>query len=173
MISDIRVIKKYQNRRLYDTATSSYITLDKIKQIIIDGEAIKVIDAKTDEDVTRSVLLQIILSEEINGVPLFTNDFLINVISLYGKYINYSLSPFLMFGLNLSREMQKEYFNKSIKSNTTAVTGIDFWSELLKNQPSFFENNANLFLQFQDKLNKQTLSVLDYMNFPFKFKEKK
>ena len=67
-----RVIKKYPNRRLYDTDTSSYITLAEVKQLVMDSESFVVRDAKTGEDLTRSILLQIILEEEANGSPMFT-----------------------------------------------------------------------------------------------------
>ena len=68
----VRVIKKYPNRRLYDTDTSSYITLAEVKALVMDNEPFVVRDAKTNEDLTRSILLQIILEEETAGVPIFT-----------------------------------------------------------------------------------------------------
>ena len=67
-----RLIKKYPNRRLYDTQTSSYITLADVKQLVLDSEEFTVVDAKTEEDLTRSILLQIILEEEANGSPMFS-----------------------------------------------------------------------------------------------------
>jgi hypothetical protein len=73
-----RVIKKYPNRRLYDTDTSSYITLAEIKQLVMENEPCVVRDAKTGEDLTRSILLQIILEEEANGTPMFTAAVLAN-----------------------------------------------------------------------------------------------
>jgi len=79
-----RVIKKYPNRRLYDTDTSSYITLTEIKQLVMDSEAFVVRDAKTGEDLTRSILLQIILEEEAHGSPMFTVPVLSNIIRFYG-----------------------------------------------------------------------------------------
>ncbi|MEY2622269.1 MAG: polyhydroxyalkanoate synthesis repressor PhaR [Pseudomonadota bacterium] len=79
-----RVIKKYPNRRLYDTATSSYITLSEVKQMVIDHVDLVVQDAKTREDLTRSILLQIILEEETAGVPLFSESSLANIIRFYG-----------------------------------------------------------------------------------------
>ena len=79
-----RVIKKYPNRRLYDTRTSSYITLSEIKQLVMDTELFSVVDAKTSEDLTRSILLQIILEEESNGSPMFTIPVLSNIIRFYG-----------------------------------------------------------------------------------------
>ena len=74
-----RVIKKYPNRRLYDTHTSSYITLAEIKQLVMDHKAFAVVDAKTSEDLTRSILLQIILEEEAGGSPMFTAPVLANI----------------------------------------------------------------------------------------------
>ena len=68
----LRTLKKYPNRRLYDTRTSSYITLADVKQMVLAGEDFEVRDAKTGEDLTRSILLQIILEEESGGVPMFT-----------------------------------------------------------------------------------------------------
>ena len=70
-VGDERLIKKYPNRRLYDTQTSTYVTLADIKQLVMASESFKVLDAKTDEDLTRSILLQIILEEEACGVPIF------------------------------------------------------------------------------------------------------
>ena len=79
-----RVIKKYPNRRLYDTATSSYITLAEIKRLVMDSAPFKVLDAKTAEDLTRNILLQIILEEEAGGSPMFTAPVLSNIIRFYG-----------------------------------------------------------------------------------------
>jgi len=67
-----RLIKKYPNRRLYDTQTSAYVTLSDIKELVMAVEPFKVVDAKTDEDLTRSILLQIILEEEACGMPVFS-----------------------------------------------------------------------------------------------------
>ena len=79
-----RVIKKYPNRRLYDTDTSSYITLTEVKRLVMDSEVFVVRDVKTGEDLTRSILLQIILEEEANGSPMFTVPVLASVIRFYG-----------------------------------------------------------------------------------------
>ena len=176
----VRIIKKYQNRRLYDVATSSYIVLDRIKEIIIEGETIQVIDSKTNADVTRNILLQIIAAEEINGIPLLSNEFLINIISLYGKYIRFSLNPFLMYALELCRTMVKELYSKMKIPDSSNPTSINFWQEFIKCQPQLFENNikdviennTNLLLQFQEEIRKQTLNMFDYINFPFKNKDR-
>jgi len=77
----LRVIKKYPNRRLYDTDTSSYITLAEVKRLVMKSEPFMVVDAKTNDDLTRSILLQIILEEEAGGAPMFTEAVLANIIS--------------------------------------------------------------------------------------------
>ena len=71
MASEERLIKKYPNRRLYDTVTSAYITLSDVKQFVMESYSFKVIDAKTGDDLTRAILLQIITEEESNGSPIF------------------------------------------------------------------------------------------------------
>ena len=76
MSEQVRLIKKYPNRRLYDTKTSAYITLGDVKELVLKFEPFKVLDAKTGDDLTRSILLQIILEEESGGVPLFSCELL-------------------------------------------------------------------------------------------------
>jgi polyhydroxyalkanoate synthesis repressor PhaR len=80
----VRVLKKYPNRRLYDTQSSSYITLADVKQMVLDGEDFEVRDAKDASDLTRSILLQIILEEESGGVPMFSTETLAQIIRFYG-----------------------------------------------------------------------------------------
>ena len=80
-----RVIKKYPNRRLYDTETSTYITLTDVRQLVMDSAHFLVVDAKTSDDLTRSILLQIILEEESGGAPMFTEAVLANIIRFYGN----------------------------------------------------------------------------------------
>ena len=79
-----RIIKKYPNRRLYDTETSAYITLAEVKDLVLQYKDFQVLDAKTGEDLTRAILLQIILEEESGGVPMFSSSMLANIIRYYG-----------------------------------------------------------------------------------------
>src|SRR6202142_4031536 len=81
----LRLIKKYPNRRLYDTKTSSYITLTDVKELVVKLEQFQVIDAKSGEDLTRGILLQIILEEEAGGAPMFSSDVLTQFIRFYGS----------------------------------------------------------------------------------------
>ena len=90
-----RLIKKYPNRRLYDTQTSAYITLADVKQLVLETEDFKVLDAKSSEDLTRSILLQIILEEEAGGAPLFSSAMLSQIIRVYGHAIQGMMVSYL------------------------------------------------------------------------------
>lgn len=181
--NDMRVIKKYQNRRLYDTATSTYIILEDIKQIIVEGDLVQVVDVKTNEDVTRSVLLQIILEEEVNGMPMFSNDFLFQIIRFYGKSFQPSLSPFLEHGIDLFKKMQKQFYTqiKDAYGKDVLPSGVELWREFMAQQgpqlegmiKEYMQNNTNAFLKMQEQLQKQTENIFSYMNFPFSLRNSK
>ena len=87
MTEAVRLIKKYPNRRLYDTKSSTYITLADVKTLVLQNEAFEVVDAKTGENLTRSILLQIILEEEAGGAPMFTADVLSEVRTTPGRSV--------------------------------------------------------------------------------------
>lgn len=93
--SSERLIKKYPNRRLYDTQTSSYITLSDVKQLVLDADEFTVVDAKTSEDLTRSILLQIILEEEAHGAPMFSSAVLSQIIRYYGHAMQGMMGSYL------------------------------------------------------------------------------
>lgn len=174
---DIRIIKKYQNRRLYDTATSMYIVLSDIKDYIVARETIKVVDVKTEQDVTRSVLLQIILEEEVNGAPMFSDDFLFQIIRFYGKTFQPSISPFLENGIDLFQKLQKQFYEQvnTNPSTNNVTSGIEMWNDFLvkknsrveNNLKDYIENSANTFLKMQESLKQQTENMLNYIPFPF------
>lgn len=102
-MSSERLIKKYPNRRLYDTAVSSYVTLEDIRRLVRTGENFRVVDARSEEDITRSILLQVILEQEERGEPIFTREILEQVIRTYGdalqgfmtSYLEQSMAVFL------------------------------------------------------------------------------
>ncbi len=129
-----RVIKKYPNRRLYDTDTSSYITLAEIKQLVMHREPCVVLDAKTGDDITRSILLQIILEEEANGTPMFTADVLANIIRFYGHTMQAFMGGYLEKNIQMLMDMQKE-----------------MQAPLMQGAMS-----NNVFLQMQEQMTKQT-----------------
>ena len=101
-----RVIKKYPNRRLYDTDTSTYITLAEIKRLVMDSEAFAVVDAKSGEDITRNILLQIILEEESNGSPMFTTPVLANIIRFNGHTMQGMMGGYLEKNMQSLMDMQ-------------------------------------------------------------------
>lgn len=104
----LRVIKKYPNRRLYDTQSSSYVTLSEIKQLVMEGQSFVVRDAKSGEDLTRSLLLQIILEEESAGVPMFTEAVLSNIIRFYGHAMQGHMGAYLESNLQSLMMMQSK-----------------------------------------------------------------
>jgi polyhydroxyalkanoate synthesis repressor PhaR len=129
-----RIIKKYPNRRLYDTDTSSYITLTEIKQLVMDSESFVVVDAKTGDDLTRSILLQIILEEESQGSPMFTAPVLANVIRFYGHTMQGFMGGYLEKNMQALMDMQ-----------SPMVKGVI---------------GANMFTQMQEHMQKQTEQFL-------------
>jgi polyhydroxyalkanoate synthesis repressor PhaR len=108
----MRTIKKYPNRRLYDSEISSYITLEDIRQLIIDGEEFEVVDAKSGNDLTRSVLLQIIAENEDAGQPIFSKTLLILIIRLYGDSLQGVIGTYMEKSLNTFIEQQQSLRNQ-------------------------------------------------------------
>src|SRR4051794_3802368 len=101
-----RILKKYPNRRLYDTQTSSYITLADVKKMVLTSEAFEVRDAKTGDEITRSILLQIILEEETGGVPMFSTQMLASIIRFYGHAMQGMMGTYLEKNLQTFVEIQ-------------------------------------------------------------------
>ncbi len=106
-MSETRIIKKYPNRRLYDTAISSYITLADVKRLVLDGVDFEVVDAKTKADLTRSILLQIISEEEEGGEPIFSSDLLAQIIRSYGGNMQNLLTSYLEKSMEMWGEQQR------------------------------------------------------------------
>lgn len=106
-MTDTRIIKKYPNRRLYDTAISSYITLADVKRLVLDGVEFQVVDAKSQEDLTRTILLQIISEEEEGGKPIFSAQLLAQLIQAYGGNTQNMLTSYLEKSMELWGEQQR------------------------------------------------------------------
>ena len=104
-----RIIKKYPNRRLYDTETSTYITLAEVRDLVLQYKEFMVQDAKSGDDLTRSILLQIILEEESGGVPMFSQDMLANIIRYYGHAMQGLMGSYLERSINTFHEAQKRF----------------------------------------------------------------
>ncbi len=112
-MTDIRLIKKYPNRRLYDTAISSYITLADVKRLVVDGVDFQVIDAKTKDDLTRTILLQIISEEEEGGEPIFSTDLLAQIIRSYGGNMQTLLTSYLEKSMAMWGEQQRTFHDRT------------------------------------------------------------
>ena len=169
-----RIIKKYPNRRLYDTETSSYITLADVKKLVLEPVTFKVEDAKTHEDLTRSILLQIILDEETAGAPMFSSDMLSQIIRFYGNAMQGMMGSYLEKNIHTFIEMQKRLQDQSRQVyGDNPMLGKDAWSEFIKMQGpamqglmgTYLEQSANAFMEMQQNLQQQTRNL--FGNFPF------
>jgi polyhydroxyalkanoate synthesis repressor PhaR len=158
-----RILKKYPNRRLYDTHASSYITLADVKKMVLGGEEFEVRDAKSGDDLTRSILLQIILEEETAGVPIFSSQTLAQIIRFYGhamqgmmgRYIEQNLQAFVDMQRRLGEQTQGVFDPKAFTPET--------WTQFMSGQApmmqglmgSYLEQSKNLFVQMQEQMHKQ------------------
>jgi polyhydroxyalkanoate synthesis repressor PhaR len=144
---DKRVIKKYPNRRLYDTAESKYVTLNDVRKLVLDGVGFCVIDKKSGDDITRNILLQIIIEQEDEGEPLFTTDVLEQIIGFYGDSVQDVAGDFISQSLDLFRKQQEQFGNQvreAMEANPmSSVLGemtkqnMEMWKKM---QSSFFQN---------------------------------
>lgn len=142
-MAKMRIIKKYPNRRLYDTEISSYITLEDVRQLICDGEKFEVIDAKSGEDLTRTVLLQIIAEHEERGQPIFSTELLTQIIRFYGDALQGFMGNYLERSMQLFLDQQSQF-----RSQLSNLMGQTPWSML--NQLT--ERNLDLWKDFQQGL---------------------
>ena len=174
MTQQPRIIKKYPNRRLYDTETSSYITLADVKKLVLEPVAFKVEDAKTHEDLTRAILLQIILEEETAGAPMFSSDMLSQIIRFYGNAMQGMMGSYLEKNIHTFIEMQKRLQDQSRQAyGENPMLNSDAWNEFIKMQGpamqglmgSYLEQSANAFMEMQQNLQQQTRNL--FGNFPF------
>ena len=170
-----RLIKKYPNRRLYDTRTSSYITLADVKELVLNNELFQVVDAKTSEDLTRSILLQIILEEEAGGAPMFTSDLLSHMIRFYGNAMQGMMGKYLESNIKAFTEMQAKLQDqaRSIYGENSPV-GQDLWAQFLNFQGpalqsmmgAYVDQSKKMFEQMQSQLESQTRNMFTGFQFP-------
>lgn len=142
----MRIIKKYPNRRLYDTGISRYITLDDVRKLVLSGIDIRVTDVKTEEDLTRNVLLQIIAEQEHEGKPIFNTLMLTQLIRFYGNayqsafsdYLQQSLEMFTAQQQNIQKNLEQAVTGNPITTTMNELTerNLDAWRQL---QNSFFQ----------------------------------
>lgn len=166
-MSNVTIIKKYPNRRLYDTSTSTYITLSDIKDMVLRSEEFKVIDAKTSEDLTRQTLMQIMLEEEAQGMPLFSVSMLSRMIKMYGQaqqsafgpFFENSLQQFLKTQEMIEQQMKKmssaDFDSKKAQSTNVWKNGVEqntkVWQELFEQQ----KKTGDAFLEQMQKFFKK------------------
>ncbi|MDP4299540.1 polyhydroxyalkanoate synthesis repressor PhaR [Leptothrix discophora] len=159
----LRVLKKYPNRRLYDTQTSSYITLADVKQMVLDAEHFEVRDAKSGEEITRSILLQIILEEETAGVPMFSTQMLAQIIRFYGHTMQGLMGAYLEKNLMVFIDLQKRYAEQTGGLYEGQPFNADAWSQFMSMQApvmqgfmsSYLDQSKSLFAQMQEQMQKQ------------------
>jgi len=157
-----RVIKKYPNRRLYDTDTSSYITLTEVKQLVMDSESFVVLDVKTGEDLTRNILLQIILEEEASGSPMFTAPVLASVIRFYGHAMQGFMGGYLEKNMQSLMDVQTRFGEQS------KGLSPEMWSQFVTMQSPVLqalmggnlEQSKSMLAKMQEQMQKQTGQML-------------
>lgn len=138
-MSKKRIIKKYPNRRLYDTAISKYVTLSDVKQLVIDKEHVQIVDAKTKDDLTRSVLLQVILEQEEEGKPIMSAEMLEQLIRFYGDPFQHNFASYLENSVKLIAEQRAK-----VRSNLEKV------SDPLSIMTTLANRNMEVFKEMQD-----------------------
>ncbi|MRT20168.1 polyhydroxyalkanoate synthesis repressor PhaR [Comamonas sp. CAH-2] len=154
-ISAQRVIKKYPNRRLYDTATSTYITLAEVKQLVMERENIVVKDAKTGEDLTRSIFLQIILEEEAGGAPMFTEAMLANIIRFYGHTMQGYMGSYIEKSVQMFTDFQSKLAEQS------GMGGSEAWTQMMQmSNPMLGNGYAEQVQKMQEQMQKQTEQMM-------------
>jgi polyhydroxyalkanoate synthesis repressor PhaR len=159
----LRVLKKYPNRRLYDTSASTYITLADVKQMVLDGIEFEVRDAKSGEELTRSILLQIILEEETGGVPMFTSRMLAQIIRFYGHAMQGMMGAYLEKNLQTFVEMQARLAEQARGLYDPKAFTPEMWAQFMSGQApmmqglmgNYLEQSKNLFMQMQEQMQKQ------------------
>jgi polyhydroxyalkanoate synthesis repressor PhaR len=145
----LRTIKKYPNRRLYDTHTSSYITLHEVKNMVVAGTALQVVDAKTNEDLTRSIFLQIILEEESGGVPMFSEVALANIIRFYGHSMQGFMGSYLEKNVQAFLDIQ-QHMSEQSKQLTP-----ESWTQMMSQPNPFLKNVMGNYTEQSQQMLKQ------------------
>ena len=171
----VRLIKKYPNRRLYDTKTSSYITLADVKQMVVKQEDFHVIDAKSGDDLTRQILLQIILEEESGGAPMFSSDLLSQMIRSYGSAMQGFMGTYLEKNVEAFQQLQKALQEQSQKIyGDNSRASQDLWAQFMNLQGpamqslmrAYMEQSQKMFSQFHEQMQSQARNMFTGFTFP-------
>ena len=175
MAEKLRLIKKYPNRRLYDTKTSTYITLVDVKGLVIAQEEFQVLDAKSGEDLTRSILMQIILEEEAGGSPMFTSDLLSQMIRFYGNAMQGMMGKYLEGNIKAFSDVQAKFKEQArTLYGDNAAPSNDLWAQFLSFQgpamqsmmSAYMEQSQTMFQQMQEQIQGQTRNMFAGFQFP-------
>ncbi len=169
--SGMRVLKKYPNRRLYDTQLSTYITLADVKAMVLGGGEFEVRDAKTGEDLTRSILLQIILEEETGGVPIFSAPMLSQLIRFYGHAMQGMMGSYLEKNLQTFTEIQARLAEQSKGLYDPTAQSPEMWTQFLNGQApvvqnlmgTYLEQSRSMFVKMQEQMAKQAETLFPGM----------
>ena len=183
-----RIIKKYPNRRLYDTETSAYITLADVKQFVLENQVFEVQDARSGENLTRSILLQIILEEESGGVPMFSSDMLSNIIRYYGHSMQGLMGSYLERSIGAFHEAQRKFQEQTKSLYGTLGSGVapnlanlgkaspaldpEAWAKIIPGavgvpnmMGDYLEKSASNVIGMQEELRKQAMQM--FSSFPY------
>ncbi|MFM2119043.1 MAG: hypothetical protein RL722_511 [Pseudomonadota bacterium] len=169
--SPLRVLKKYPNRRLYDTQTSTYITLADVKQMVLSAEDFEVRDAKTSEEITRSILLQIILEEETAGMPMFSTQMLAHIIRFYGHTMQGLMGAYLEKNMQAFVDLQKRFTEQTGGVYEGQPFSAEAWTQFMQVQApvmqnmmsSYLDQSKNIFLQMQEQVQEHAKSFFPGM----------
>ena len=143
----LRILKKYPNRRLYDTRTSSYVTLADVKEMVLAGEPFEVRDARSGDDLTRSILLQIILEEESGGVPMFSTQTLAQIIRFYGHSMQGMMGTLLEKNLAAFAEMQNRFLEQGKGLYDPKHLTPEAWTQFLGGQAPVLQNLMSAYVE--------------------------
>lgn len=157
-MSELRVIKKYPNRRLYDTEISRYITLEEVRQLVLQNVRFRVEDKRTRDDITRSILLQVIAEQEEGGDPIFTTELLTFIIRFYGDPMQSSISRYLELSIQLFMQQQGTFTEQLRNMLGQAQQPLHALKELAERQVPIWRTVRKEFLRnlSRAKLNKLT-----------------
>lgn len=144
----IRTIKKYPNRRIYDTHDSKYITINDVRDMVVEGVEFKVIDTQSKKDITRSILLQIIIDQESENDPLFSTDNLQHFIRYYGENQQQGFSDFINQSLSFFQQQQEQF--QSNMSDIMENNPVKVWSDISKQNMEMWQQMQGAFFG-QDK----------------------
>ncbi len=135
---NIRIIKKYPNRRIYDTQESRYITLGDVRDMVIEGVDFQVIDTQSKKDITRSILLQIIIEQESEADPLFSTDNLQDFIRYYGESQRQGFSDFINQSLSFFQQQQDQFQDRM--SELMDQSPVRMWSDISRQNMQMWED---------------------------------